>query len=400
MKNWTVLIYANGNNEMQPEMWQAKQAVQRIGSNQDVNVVVQISQIEDQLVRIIRPFYNSPDRSANWVGARRIYLIHGVSILLQDLGKINMADPAWLYDFIKWGMANYSAKHYVLILSGHAFQLIGAMPDYSQDTPYIMGIQSMVQSINSSCKGTNKKIDILILDVCSFNFIEVMYEFGKNPNHAVQHIITYFNNGPLQGMPYDKFIQILHKNSLLTDINHLTRLFFNKMEHEVIAIKIDHDKLKLIKKSFNNLAACYLKFNNDKVKNLSELIYGAKTTDQWYEFSACLKQNLTDIILCDNKPFYPKFKLLYFANSTKNTQEYIDLYCRLSFAVNNHWTYLLSREKHFPFFHKTRKFDLRPEKLTAITILTYIYMMNPPLREQQLIQIFNNLCEYKNWVLK
>jgi len=379
MKEWTVLIYANGNNELQPEMWQSKLSAQKVGSNKDVNVVMQLSQIDADLVRIIRPFHNYPDNAVGWVGTKRLFLMGGLSIVLQDLGNINMADPAWLYDFIKWGMDNYPAKHYLLIVGGHSHQFIGALPDYSQDTPYIMGIPEMVQSINLACKSSKGTIDLLILDVCSFNSLEVIYEFGKKPNHAIQNIITYFNNGPLQGLPYDQITQTLRDNSSLNDLNHFIKLIIDKLEFDLIAINIDHDKLKIIKKSFHDLAACYLHCGKKPLNNLSELVYNANYNDPWYEYSIGLQKKLADIILYDSNNYFFKSKLIHFANVPIKDRVCLDGYCRLSFAVNNYWTYLLSRETHFPSLYKASKIQLVPMNLTSVDVLTYIYIMNPSL---------------------
>jgi hypothetical protein len=188
LKEWTILLYANGNNELEPEMWQSKLDAEKVGSDTNVNVVIQISREEKQLVKIIRPFCRLPESPEDWTGTRRYYVLKGHSDLINNHGKLNMAHPLTLYEFIKWGMKKYPAKKYMLILGGHGYQFVGAMTDYSQDTPYIMGIPAMSKAINMACHESGNKIDILVLDICFFNFIEVIYQLGKDED---SHIHTY-----------------------------------------------------------------------------------------------------------------------------------------------------------------------------------------------------------------
>jgi cysteine peptidase C11 family protein len=53
---------------------------------------------------------------------RRYYLRKGTSMQadsVQSLGETNCGDPAVLEDFIKWGIANYPAEHYAVVLWNH-----------------------------------------------------------------------------------------------------------------------------------------------------------------------------------------------------------------------------------------------------------------------------------------
>ena len=205
-KKWTILIYANGNNELQPEIWQSKIAAENTGSHQNVNVVLQISREKDTLVSILRPSISFPSRVAKWIGTRRYLIDNGKSTLLKDLGKINMSSPATLYEFTKWAIPLYPAQNYMLILSGHGYQFVGAITDYSQHAPFIMGISEMCTAIERACSELNCKIDLLVCDICYFNSIEVMYEFGKKEAPAVKNVLTYFLTGPIAGLPLNRII--------------------------------------------------------------------------------------------------------------------------------------------------------------------------------------------------
>lgn len=117
-----------------------------------------------------------------------------------------MADPHNLYKFIKWGIETYPAKHYMLILAGHGASYIAVMPELSQDMPYMLGVPQMCKVINMILKDTGIKIDILVLDMCFMNSLEIMYELGSKESNCVKNVLTYIKDGPLSGLPYDKLI--------------------------------------------------------------------------------------------------------------------------------------------------------------------------------------------------
>jgi hypothetical protein len=152
LKDWTILNYANGNNEYEPEMYKALNDSASAGSDESVNIVMQIGRIEREVAKIIRPFEDFKNDDEMWTGVRRYHIREHKPEFLEDLGKINMADPKSLYEFITWGIENYPAKHFMLILGGHGAAFVGTLTDYSQEAPYIMGTVEMCRAINMILK--------------------------------------------------------------------------------------------------------------------------------------------------------------------------------------------------------------------------------------------------------
>jgi len=200
--DWTILIYANGNNDLEPEMLQVMLDAEKVGSGSHVHVAIQIGRAEKSIVKLIRQNFNNNEEDDAWSGVRRYYVRRGGSDLVEDLKYVNMADPKQLYSFVKWGMLSYPAKKYMLIIGGHSYQCVGMMSDFSTDAPYIMGIPELVHVINAAANEMNNKIDLLLLDACCANSLEFIYEFGKDKRHAVQSVITYMVNGSIEGLPY------------------------------------------------------------------------------------------------------------------------------------------------------------------------------------------------------
>ena len=78
-KDWTILIYANGNNDLEPEMWHAVSNVTKVQSNPDINVVIQIGRADEKIVKLIRK-NNLPKTNDNWNGVRR-YFWHRINFI-------------------------------------------------------------------------------------------------------------------------------------------------------------------------------------------------------------------------------------------------------------------------------------------------------------------------------
>lgn len=111
---WTVLVYLSGDNDLEVNAVEDLNEMEVVGSTADVNVVVQLDRSRG---------YDASE--GNWSGARR-YLVHqdddeGTigSPVLADLGAVDSGDPAVISDFVRWGLENYPADRYALVLWDH-----------------------------------------------------------------------------------------------------------------------------------------------------------------------------------------------------------------------------------------------------------------------------------------
>jgi len=309
-----------------------------------------------------------------------------------------MANPMMLYDFIKWGINCYPAKRYMLILGGHGYQFVGAMTDYSQSVPYIMGIPALCEALQLACGESGQKIDLLVLDVCYFNLIEPLYEFGKAENHVVQNIITYIRDGPLQGLSYDKLIQAVQCNSQNADMPSFIRKIMAGLDFDLVAVEINHNKLRQIKRLYNDLADCYLASKREQGIQLHELFL-ANPEDAWYTLANSIKSMMQSLIHCHKIVTNPKAFLLACATVPTDDLGRLARYAKLSFAQNNNWTYLLSNEAFCNRLNVASEVELSPTVLSAQEVFTYISIMNPSLPEKAREIIFEKLLRYKKWVL-
>ena len=385
-KDWTILIYANGNNDLEPEMWHAVSNVTKVQSNPDINVVIQIGRADEKIVKLLRK-NNLPQTDDNWNGVRRYFFADNKLHLVDNLGKINMADSRQLYEFIKWGIQACPAKRYMLILGGHGYQFVGTMTDYTQEAPYIMGIPEMTEAINKAANEAGKKIDILMLDTCYFNFIEAIYELGKNENHAVQNVITYIFKGPIQGLPYNEVIELLQSNSCNSDTLAVIRQLVNRFPYDLVAFSINHQILKHIKCQINELALN----NGDGGTDLSAILHSQ------VKLTSDINTNILQLVIHFKRVSESRDGIVAIANMPTSDLERISRYYRLDFAQNNFWTYLLSNKG---FDVKTvieQKSCLLPLELKPTEVYAFISIMNPELQEEQKKEILKELYIQRNW---
>ena len=393
MKDWTILIYANGNNEMEPEMHRSMLDCEKIGSSVNVNVIMQLARADRQIAEIMRPNKKFPKEDNKWIGVRRYYISKSTSILIDDIGKVNMAHPNTLYQFIKWGIENYPATHYMVILSGHGISFIGNMTDLTYEVPYIMGTPEMCKAIELIHENTNEKIDILVLDMCYMNSIEIIYEHGKSPVNGVKTILTYIGEGPFQGLPYDTLISIVQKCYSLDNLKQLIKEIIDNLNIDIIAFEVNHDKLEIIKTEFNDLAYCYLK-NSDNYKIDSFSIFNKNDPAYpWYDLIEHLNKSLTSIII-HYKDVSNKEKSLIKVIS-EDLGSLINIYSKLAFAKDNYWTYLLCDKNIYDKLIPSVQIDFKPMKLAKESILYSILSTNPNISNEEARLILNEMLTYR-----
>ena len=106
VKDWTFLVYLNGNNSLDSFGPVNIEQMEKVGSTNKVNVVVQWASLSaGKTVRLLAKKSADPTKVT--------------SPIVQDLGKADMGDYRTLVDFIKWGAATYPAKHYFIDVWDH-----------------------------------------------------------------------------------------------------------------------------------------------------------------------------------------------------------------------------------------------------------------------------------------
>ena len=383
-KEWTVIMYLNGSNEMAIEMENTFKQLCKINKS-NVNIVIQLSKAPIDLVRTIRQ--DDSSYAENWTGTRRYSIINGKLEIVQSNEYINMADYRNLYDFIKWAANKFPAKRYMVSISGHGF-IVASLSDLCGKKPYIMGMYEMCTAINNLKNIID--IDILILDICNMNTIELIYELGKEKVNVVKYIMTYINNGPLEGMDYNYIIQKIDDEPT----NLILKNIVNKSKQNLVAIEVKHGKLEKIKELSNKLAYYWLLNNEEKATKEEIKLYNDiyKKVDKVINQLILCAQNIEQRKRLIHLIFYNEYQI-------EDVESFVRFYYKLAFTKNNYCSNLMGRKS---YTEKTnmKNSKIEQEILDKRDIELFISNFNgDSITYEEVKNIANNLYMKNNWII-
>lgn len=383
-KEWTVIMYLNGSNELAIEMENTFKQLCKINKS-NVNIVIQLSKAPIDLVRTIRQ--DDSSYAEDWTGTRRYSIINGNLEIVQSNEYINMADYRNLYDFIKWAANKFPAKRYMVSISGHGF-IVASLSDLCGKEPYIMGMYEMCTAINNLKNIID--IDILILDICNMNTIELIYELGKEKVNVVKYIMTYINNGPLEGMDYNYIIQKIDDEPT----NLILKNIVNKSKQNLVAIEVKHGKLEKIKELSNKLAYYWLLNNEEKATKEEIKLYNDiyKKVDKVINQLILCAQNIEQRKRLIHLIFYNEYQI-------EDVESFVKFYYKLAFTKNNYCSNLMGRKS---YTEKTnmKNSKIEQEILDKRDIELFISNFNgDSITYEEVKNIANNLYMKNNWII-
>lgn len=383
-KEWTVIMYLNGSNELAIEMENTFKQLCKINKS-NVNIVIQLSKAPIDLVRTIRQ--DDSSYAEDWTGTRRYSIINGNLEIVQSNEYINMADYRNLYDFIKWAANKFPAKRYMVSISGHGF-IVASLSDLCGKEPYIMGMYEMCTAINNLKNIID--IDILILDICNMNTIELIYELGKEKVNVVKYIMTYINNGPLEGMDYNYIIQKIDDEPT----NLILKNIVNKSKQNLVAIEVKHGKLEKIKELSNKLAYYWLLNNEEKATKEEIKLYNDiyKKVDKVINQLILCAQNIEQRKRLIHLIFYNEYQI-------EDVESFVRFYYKLAFTKNNYCSNLMGRKS---YTEKTnmKNSKIEQEILDKKDIELFISNFNgDSITYEEVKNIANNLYMKNNWII-
>lgn len=180
-KEWTLMLYLDGDEPaMQQDFVAAfhEMIAQGVGSSELVNVVIQFDRI--------------PGRNdfGEWTIAHRFYYTPGMEPTpdnaITDWGdglggrEVNTADPDTLSNFINWACKTYPAKHYALMVADHGYGWKGLVIDETSDGKFMT-----LKQLAGVLEKAKPKFDLLMLNACLMQMIEVMHELQNSGSNVV-----------------------------------------------------------------------------------------------------------------------------------------------------------------------------------------------------------------------
>lgn len=246
---WTILVYMDGDNNLEGAGVDDVNEMETVGSNADVKVAVMFDRVSG---------YDTSN--GDWTDTRRGLIIQDsntgtISSSLTSVGEKNMGDPATLTEFVNWGKATYPADHYALVLWNHgggwrqhlkelrlqldawkqqlkqakneteraeAVQKIASLKAALSDSKELWkgvcwddtsGSDCLyTQEVRTALEAVSSPVDIIGFDACLMQMMEVGYELRNRGSVMVGSEQVE----PGDGWPYDLFLADLVGNPNMT----------------------------------------------------------------------------------------------------------------------------------------------------------------------------------------
>lgn len=202
---WTILVYMNGDNDLEAWALADVNEMEVIGSTENVNIVVQLDRSPD---------YVRDD--GDWSGARR-YRVEADdstrtigSPVLAELGEVDSGIPPTIADFATWGMENFPAERYALVLWDHGtgWNFAGdperkkaISDDYSSGNQLSVAGGDLTELL-AGVTGGVRKLDLLGMDACTMQMWEVAWVVEP----YADFMVASQDYEALTGWAYDRFL--------------------------------------------------------------------------------------------------------------------------------------------------------------------------------------------------
>lgn len=195
-----MLVFLNGNNNLDPYGATNLEQMETVGSTDHLNVVVQWASLANRDTRRLLVQKSTNPQQVT-------------SPIVQQMPVVDMGDVNTLNDFISWGIENYPAKHYFLVVWDHGqgwhdmkrgLQRAVRPMDISLDenTGHMITTEQLGQSVHQMAQKIGHPVDLYGSDACLMAGIEIAHEM-------VGDVTVYLGSEEVEdslGWPYDKFL--------------------------------------------------------------------------------------------------------------------------------------------------------------------------------------------------
>jgi len=219
-KKWTVLAYLAGDCNLEEYMVQDLLDMEKIGSSQDMNLLVQIDRGDENATTqfsggkpgasryFVEKFKLQPGDLDGYTGENppslpRLRAEHDkiTSPELKTFGQVDSSDPKVLKDFLTWGMKEYPAQNYLIIPFGHGGGSGGLITDEGAGPDCAMTLKDFGQAVKDAetAAGVDKSRVVMAMKSCQMGQIEVAYEMKDSVDFLLASQSTiYADTWPME----------------------------------------------------------------------------------------------------------------------------------------------------------------------------------------------------------
>jgi len=357
-KDWTFLIFLNGNNSLDSFGTTNLLQMEKVGSNDKLNIVVQWASMSTGKTERLLVQKSSDNTTVT-------------SPVVQNVDGTDMGDWNSVVDFVKWGAEHYPAKHYFLDIWDHGSGWHGKKGQFGpkdisldENTGHMITTQQLGQALSASAKIIGHKIDIYASDACLMAMAEIADEMAD----SVSIYAGSEETEPGAGWPYDTFLTrwTAKPDATAAEVGKMLSEEYAKSyeggSENVTFSAFDLSKLQAFKDTLTTFTASMKKMTAstakkvlaaakksqsftvsdyvdllDFVKNTSAAT-GIATTDQ-----SLIKQvgsATKDLIITSNNVGFPNATglAIWLPVDESTLSQYADAYGQLKFESETHWT--------------------------------------------------------------
>ncbi|MGB9639035.1 MAG: clostripain-related cysteine peptidase, partial [bacterium] len=228
-----------------------------------------------------------------WKNAKTFYLYPDAdsskvnSPVIENLGKINTADPNFMGTKIGELMKKFPADHVIVILSDHGAGWEGAIEDDTHNK--FMSLSEIKQALAKAVEIGGKKIDILGWDACLMAMAEVGYELRDFAKYMVASEQTEGADGWPYGSIFGKtladVLKVAQQMMLINvdvepkDLASMIVKATTNFTHSIKTLSaVDLEKANLVAEKTNALAQAIMN-NPQDFKTIKSII---SSTEKFY----------------------------------------------------------------------------------------------------------------------
>lgn len=198
-KEWTFLLFLNGHNNLSSYGDMNIKDMEKSGSTDQVNYIVEWGKAGDKVNRRLR-VEKSKDPSKV------------TSPAVMTLNDVDMGDYKSLVEFVRWGVKAYPAKHYFIAVWNHGsgwkrLQRGGEMQardiSYDDNTGHHITTEQLGLALAEAKQIIGHNVDVYGSDACLMQMAEVATQMKE----SVDYVVGSEETEPGQGWPYAPMMQ-------------------------------------------------------------------------------------------------------------------------------------------------------------------------------------------------
>jgi cysteine peptidase C11 family protein len=239
-KAWTIAVFMVGGAELGPSLSRDLMEMERAGSNERVNVIVS----ESRSAKSKSQWLEIPQRNGGGLARRTAIGGSNADHLDDRLG-----------DFLDLAITRYPARHYLLVMWGHASGLLFGQlgPGSAKDQLRLRDLGKVLGALRRARSG--RKLDILGFCACALSKAEFALELREEVDYLVASQVGI---STLMTWPFDDIIRLVLGNPAMEPASlarELVHCFEESYEPPPVGLTaLDLQKSETIARHVNGVA--------------------------------------------------------------------------------------------------------------------------------------------------